>query len=1153
MALWEVLRDEYNTLHTSGAGDPQVDEGECSCGLKPWRFREDDIKDFDALICRIHDSRSVEPAHQLSQEIWDLLDKKSGHVLGVEYVTRHCPIGKAPVELEVDEPRAARLKAMLLEVLNDLLEKPDLYSRWFRNQDIPMSPTLSRLMEEHTENGVLQFNGIDLCCVNRLLLERAYPQELGRIDEVRLKEIYSKIDKECHAALCLSGGGIRSASFGLGVLQALARVGLLQKFEYLSTVSGGGYIGGWLAVWSTRHQKGMRGVIAELGATSRSSSNVEPGPVRHLRHYSNYLTPKLGFFSADTWTVVATYLRNLLVNWSFLTPILLSVLLAPRIYGALAREVPSWTVTLLVKVVGFVLGVLAVLYRFLSRPSAAGFRKEARFRFLQLGEDQRTYLMWSASPLLLSAILLSFCHVWPLPANDRKQPSPLLEQVAGSPLPSATIYPDLTGDVPLVPASYRFFVLPTGSPSLNPDRSRSQTKESEPGKRLTVFRLTKSEVAFFPALILVAWIFHALLLYRFDLRRYNFGELGQAVLSGALGGISVWIMAEIIHCVLAGSWAKSWLPNIRAGDIYVLIAVPLFLSAFFFAESLFVALRSGCGLAEPEGDCETSGLEQENDREWWARSGAWTLIMSFTWIVVTSVAFVGPLLLLKIPAIIAPLGGLSGLFSILYGKSHGASSGKGRSDGWQSFLLDRALLVAGFVFLLILLSMLSFAGSWLLCQASQAGLIVELSVEKWLKWISSVPLCGPNSLNYYYMWHSGQDVFIDPVIHLLALNFSPYWLPLSLVVGLLLLGLLIDRYIDFNRFSLHSLYKYRLIRAYLGASNTTRRPNPFTGFDANDNVSMHTLHQAEKRQSPTSEETCLFPVVNTTLNLVKGSSLAWQQRKAEPFTVTPLHAGNRLLGYRRVAYRDHDNPHRTYYGGNRGISLGTAMTISGAAASPNMGYHSSPLITFLLALFNLRLGCWLGNTGTAGEKSFDRHAPAYGSWYLIAEALGLTDDKNPFVYLSDGGHFDNLGLYEMVLRRCRFIVAVDASCDPDRSLEDLGNTISKIRIDLGVSIEFPPGLIPQSEREKHVQTIWIGKIDYPDIGSGTLIYVKPDVTGDEPADVLHYRTANPRFPHETTVDQWFSESQFESYRMLGYHIIRSVQDDVWEVLREKGS
>src|SRR5437764_1355504 len=106
-----------------------------------------------------------------------------------------------------------------------------------------------------------------------------------------------------------------------------------------------------------------------------------------------------------------------------------------------------------------------------------------------------------------------------------------------------------------------------------------------------------------------------------------------------------------------------------------------------------------------------------------------------------------------------------------------------------------------------------------------------------------------------------------------------------------------------------------------------------------------------------------FHVVNLTLNLVAGKRLTWQQRKAQSFTVTPLHCGNYCLGYR---------PSQQYGGG---ISLGTAVTISGAAASPNMGYHSSPATGFIMTLLNARLGAWLRNPGTAGEKTWKLAGP----------------------------------------------------------------------------------------------------------------------------------------------------------------------------------
>jgi len=221
------------------------------------------------------------------------------------------------------------------------------------------------------------------------------------------------------------------------------------------------------------------------------------------------------------------------------------------------------------------------------------------------------------------------------------------------------------------------------------------------------------------------------------------------------------------------------------------------------------------------------------------------------------------------------------------------------------------------------------------------------------------------------------------------------------------------------------------------------------------------------------------------------------------------------------------------------------MTISGAAVSPNQGYHSSPPVTLVLALFNVRLGWWLGNPGPAGEEKFRRAGPRLYFGPMVSELLGWTDRSHEYVYLSDGGHFENLGLYEMVLRRCHCILVSDAGCDPESALEDLGNAIRKIRTDLGISIELDQAAfkiaargVPNPDgRYCAVGSIHYKDADGPNADDGTLVYLKPGFYGDEPKDIFNYATAHPTFPHESTSDQWFSESQFESSRALGRHAV----------------
>jgi hypothetical protein len=348
---------------------------------------------------------------------------------------------------------------------------------------------------------------------------------------------------------------------------------------------------------------------------------------------------------------------------------------------------------------------------------------------------------------------------------------------------------------------------------------------------------------------------------------------------------------------------------------------------------------------------------------------------------------------------------------------------------------------------------------------------------------------------------------------------------LAAIAVLFATGMLLGLFVNVNRFSLQATYRNRLVRSYLGASNRKRRPNLFTGFDVQDNLRLHAL----RGNRP-------LPLINMTLNLVAGQDLAWQQRKAENFTATPLHCGASQLGYRRSQL----------YGGPRGISLGTAVATSGAAANPNMGSSSSPAIGFIMTIFNARLGLWLGNPGPLGRDTYTRSGPRSSAALILDEALGFTDARHPYVNLSDGGHFENLGIYEMIRRRCRFIVVGDGGCDPDYAYDDLGNAIRKVRIDFGISVDFtdrinifPKDLTKANPAARYcaVGTIRYSDVDGPGAQDGTLIYIKPAICETESYDIYNYARSSKPFPHESTADQWFSESQFESYRALGREAI----------------
>jgi hypothetical protein len=190
-----------------------------------------------------------------------------------------------------------------------------------------------------------------------------------------------------------------------------------------------------------------------------------------------------------------------------------------------------------------------------------------------------------------------------------------------------------------------------------------------------------------------------------------------------------------------------------------------------------------------------------------------------------------------------------------------------------------------------------------------------------------------------------------------------------------------------------------------------------------------------------------------------------------------------------------------------------------------------------MTILNVRLGWWLGNPRRDGPSS--RPGPKFALKSLLGELFALSDGRSAYVNVSDGGHFDNLGIYELVRRRCPFIIACDAEADPFFRFEGLGGAIRKCRADFGVEIIINPTHIRGSKHH-----CVLGTIEYPDAPMGQLLYIKASLTGDEPEDVQQYSTAHDTFPHESTGDQFFSESQFESYRQLGIHEIRSVFEGV---------
>jgi hypothetical protein len=226
------------------------------------------------------------------------------------------------------------------------------------------------------------------------------------------------------------------------------------------------------------------------------------------------------------------------------------------------------------------------------------------------------------------------------------------------------------------------------------------------------------------------------------------------------------------------------------------------------------------------------------------------------------------------------------------------------------------------------------------------------------------------------------------------------------------------------------------------------------------------------------------------------------------------------------------------------------MSISGAAVNPDAapngrGVTRNRLVSSLMSVFSLRLGYWMRRLGSTGRHNRP-NLWVPGTWQgLLARGL---DEHAEFVELSDGGHFDNTGAYELIRRRTKLIVLVEAGYDPGGMMDDLANLIEKVRVDFSVFIEFDElrcGLdrLRYKTGKCAESGFAVGRIRYPNGTSsasefieGYLIYIQSVPIDAMPADVDSYRRQHPEFPSDPTSDQFFDESALEAYRGLGYAI-----------------
>jgi hypothetical protein len=496
-------------------------------------------------------------------------------------------------------------------------------------------------------------------------------------------------------------------------------------------------------------------------------------------------------------------------------------------------------------------------------------------------------------------------------------------------------------------------------------------------------------------------------------------------------------------------------------------------------------------------------------REWWMRFGSWLAMYGTVFLIVGVSAVFGPLWILKLFGIHWKIAGIASL-----------------SAGWVGTEVKK--LLAG--------KSDQTSGSH-----SKSSVLQILAVAEAMLFIPGELLLAA-TLVYIFLVYTGTNDAVSSARYWPTLNAIPLRTALEALGVTALLGLLFSWFFEIDIFGLSQLYRNRLVRCYLGAARWVpgaRKPQPFTGFDGADDFALSKLRNGldfESQQPQPLEFRGPFPILNCGLNLGGSSDLDVKTRPSASFSLTPLRCGTDRprIGY---APTPANYWQKSFAGG---VTLGQAVAISGAAASPNMGYNTSPLVAFLLTMFNFRLGWWFPNPGRAQRRSGGLRASLR---YLLEEFSGKSHEMSPFINISDGGHFENLGIYELVRRRCKVIIASDAECDDQLQFGSLGNVVRICETDFGAKIDLDVSSIRKQPNGYSRAHCAVGKIAYSNGSMGWLIYLKATVTGDEDVALAQYRSLQPTFPHETTADQLFSEDQFESYRKLGQHVVRAALRD----------
>jgi hypothetical protein len=851
--------------------------------------------------------------------------------------------------------------------------------------------------------------------------------------------------------LALSGGGIRSSAICLGVLQALNHHDLIGRIDYLSTVSGGGYIGSSLTATMTCAKEFVFGKTPAGAVLQRAGEISDTPAVGHLRNYSNYLIPA---GARDLLTAMAIVVRGLVANLSLTLPLVL-LLAAVTIWST-----PLRTCLSVANLFGIGLG---------EKDKA-----QCELHHFALVDGYKFSVIGAAIALLL--FVVGAIVYWRSHSVRGTGPSTVFAYLAGIALllgiacDFARLLDVKNFALTLATAllGLALFFIWALKQSLAGPAHRQEFRGQWPTIGATYLVL----------LALVAF---------FEFQPFMLAQMFDAVDGGVAGGP-------------IGGLPISWIKSLAA------ITAPIAGLVTVFRQQ-FAELVKGNTASSELGSLARSVIAKAAI---WIAGAALPLII---WVGYLYLCYWGIAndIAAKCPPPSPSV--VQNSCAVADGRNSAASknlTGKIQLDSGAGTLSAEIAQTGTAAPHLETPTLTSHAPAWL---ASPAKYIAERA--------------GWSDSGFGY-------AFALPIVILYAF------------AALMLFGL--SWFLTPNANSLHRLYRDRLSKAFLfdprqpaeaEVGRVEASLDQGRDFQPLDRMKLSDLYppDARKLNAP-------YHLINTALN-IQGSDFANRRgRNADFFVFSPLHVGSEATRYAETPTMEGIEP---------SLDLATAMAISGAAASSNMGSSSIKPLTPTLALLNVRLGYWLKNPRyvDASSKPQRRSTPLY----LWSEISGRLYENSDGVYLTDGGHIENLGLYELLRRRCKVIIAVDAEADAPMNFSALMTLQRYARIDLGIRIVLPWTSIqsrtlelmngnagkpaspaPAAPVDPCGPHVAIGIIDYGGGEKGYLVYIKSSLSGDENDYIRDYARRNHTFPHETTGDQFFSEEQFEVYRALGFHM-----------------